>query len=754
MSSSRELAVPALFVSLNAVLVDTRDTPGEERQLRVLAIRADCDQVALMDVRQKDAYPYWAKFTDMKSEVETGLLLEIPDPFRATLRPDSKLSKAEIATRNYRLAIIEPLVASPGRIDLEPELRRRAIAEIARGQGDFAGNAVGTVRRESVLRYLRLYWRFGQTPNALVPAFQGRGGRGKARPGRADAPKRGRPRDGVEKHGIIGINVDEPVKAAILKGYRYQNLRKLSDRQAVDYINQELLGRETIIDGIPTKLKPPIGEQLTVRQFRYHVQKEKTLGQRYGDRFGDTAYQQKARPKLSTTADMPTGPGSVYQIDATIGDIYLRCADDPSRTIGRPVIYLVVDMYSRMIVGFFVCLSGPSWETARMALGNAFSDKVDFCAGLGIKIEDEEWPSRHLCKQLMGDRGWDHLSKHAGAAARDLGYKLSNLPPRRPDLKALVEGAFDVVNQTMLKFAPGSWPTRDASEPKNRFDGGYTLLEFEKFMALHIIRHNTTRQVTEPPSGWDTSRGRAPTPVQIWLHGCARGAPERRDADWIRVATLSTGMARETRDGLKFNKVHFVPPSGRSDLAGRFVKVPGRKWRKVEIKWHPGRADVIYVIAERGESFVMFQLSPGDARFLHYTFDEIDDWFSLQGQDRREARPTLDWIESRTDAKIARLNEDARADGMGRMRPTRRPRADLDARSAESRSMRKATPMPGAPPLVPRASWPLGSEPVEVAASSPLIAADGTPSKKLGTEPRRGKLELLLAANRRDKEAG
>ena len=745
MSEGREMTIQTLFVSPNAVFVDTREAPGEERQLRVLAIRADCEQIALLDLRQKNADPYWTDFATVQMEIEAGLLVEIPDPMRATLRPDSKLSEAEIRTRDSRLSFIKAMVASPGRIDLEPEARRKAIADLACGRSDLVEATTGPIRRESLLRYLRLYWRRGQIPNALVPAFQGRGGRGKARPGQADAPKRGRPRDGVEKHGIVGINVTDIVKAAIFKGYRYRNHFGLSDRQAVDYINRELLGRETIMDGLPTKMKPLIGEQLTLRQFRYHVQKEKPLGQRYTDRFGEIAFQQKARPKLSTTADMPTGPGSIYQIDATIGDIYLRCTDDPNRIIGRPVIYLIIDMYSGMFVGFHVCLSGPSWETARMALGNAFSDKVKYCADIGIKISEEKWPSHHISSYLIGDRGWDHLSKHAGAAAKNLRYELSNCPPRRPDLKGLVEGAFDVVNVEFLRFAPGSWPSRDASEPRNDLDCCYSLREFEKFMALNIIRYNTTHQNLNPPSGWNTSKGRAPTPVQIWLHGCARGAPESEDVDWIRIATLSTGTAREMRGGLRFNRVHYVPPRDRDDLASRFVKVPGRKWKSVEVKWHPGRADVIYILAERSEDFVMFQLSPGDERFLNYTFDEIDDWFSLQGQDRREARPELDLIESQTDAQITKLNEQARANGMGKIRRTRRPRADLDARSAEARSMSRATPMPGAPPLVPQEARRPTDDLGEVAAPLPAIASGPLPWPGSGTKQRQGKLALLLA---------
>ncbi|MBW4573588.1 MAG: hypothetical protein KME31_38255 [Tolypothrix carrinoi HA7290-LM1] len=49
--------------------------------------------------------------------------------------------------------------------------------------------------------------------------------------------------------------------------------------------------------------------------------------------------------------------------------------------IGRPTLYLVIDVFSRLIVGFIVTLEPPSWLGAMLALENATADKVFFCQG-------------------------------------------------------------------------------------------------------------------------------------------------------------------------------------------------------------------------------------------------------------------------------------------------------------------------------------------------------------------------------------
>ena len=41
---------------------------------------------------------------------------------------------------------------------------------------------------------------------------------------------------------------------------------------------------------------------------------------------------------------------SRYEIDATIADIYLVADDDRSKILGRPILYVVVDDFSRMVV--------------------------------------------------------------------------------------------------------------------------------------------------------------------------------------------------------------------------------------------------------------------------------------------------------------------------------------------------------------------------------------------------------------------
>src|SRR5205085_842433 len=98
------------------------------------------------------------------------------------------------------------------------------------------------------------------------------------------------------------------------------------------------------------------------------------------------------------------GPGSVYEIVTIVADIYLVNALDRQRIIGRPVIYLVVDVLSNLITGMNVSLEGPNELGTMMALENMAQDKVVFCKKHGFDITEDEWPSHHLPQAIHTDQ--------------------------------------------------------------------------------------------------------------------------------------------------------------------------------------------------------------------------------------------------------------------------------------------------------------------------------------------------------------
>lgn len=81
-------------------------------------------------------------------------------------------------------------------------------------------------------------------------------------------------------------------------------------------------------------------------------------------------------------------PLAVVQIDHTEADVIL--VDETNRqVIGRPWLTLAIDIYSRMVVGFYLTFDKPSAASVGMCLAQAMCPKREYLAELGI---GGEWP--------------------------------------------------------------------------------------------------------------------------------------------------------------------------------------------------------------------------------------------------------------------------------------------------------------------------------------------------------------------------
>lgn len=677
----------------NMVLRET-DIGAGDRHLRVLSVQRRNGQASLVNIDDARCFPYWTSLEELEVLIETEELVPVDDPQRATMRRDSELTPSELEVRDRRWEAIRPILEDAERSDLDAGERqawiRRRVEEIAEARRAEGGPNARGIRSDKLVAYLRLYWRGGQVKNALVPLFLERGAPGVPRTAAEGAPKVGRRPHHSGRDGKVGVNVTADMLAKMLKaGIRLRKRRDETDVGAFNLFTALYCSRKEVIDGRVVRVPLPVSERPTLKQFIYNTDKGMGLHEKLVAQKGTVAVAQRHRARLGNTKHLHFGPGSVYQIDATVGDLYLRSCDDPTRLIGRPVIYLIVDMYAHMIVGFAVALYGPSWDSAALALQNAFSDKVEYCRSLGISIEAHQWPPEHKCNGLMGDRGWDHLSKHAGGGSEFFGYKLSNLPPYRADLKGLVENQFNFVKAS-VKFVPGDWRARPKGERANKLDGAMTLREFEKFMAINILKRNATHQVLDVPSDWDCTLGRAPTPNMLWAHGVVtHGTPDKADMVRIRQGLLRVGTARTSDRGLMFNSMEYVPEDKALAAQEPFMRPKGKKRVDVEVRYAEADVSRIIVPVERGRRFIHY-VRPRNSLFVGFTHSEVADWRAAQTADRkratdRDARTAAHW-----DALQDELIAQAKAAGSDEVARTRQPHTDQDARASESRDARVA----------------------------------------------------------------
>lgn len=177
-------------------------------------------------------------------------------------------------------------------------------------------------------------------------------------------------------------------------------------------------------------------------------------------------------------------PLSVVQVDHTPVDIIL--VDDIYRLpIGRPWLTLLVDVFSRMVLGFYISFDPPGNLSLGLCLTHAFLPKEKWLAKLGIETA---WPCWGLPRTIHADNAKEFRGKMLTAACKEYGIDLEWRPVATPHYGAHIERLLGTLNGE-IHAAPGttfSNPT-ERGEYDSEGQAAMSLAEFEKWFSILCV---------------------------------------------------------------------------------------------------------------------------------------------------------------------------------------------------------------------------------------------------------------------------
>ncbi len=196
---------------------------------------------------------------------------------------------------------------------------------------------------------------------------------------------------------------------------------------------------------------------------------------------------EKTSVKIRAMRRRPALPKNGYILDSTLLDIYVL-EESRRNSLGRPRIYLVIDLASRAVAGMHIAIGIPKPDDVRKALESAVSDKVAFCARHNVQISPHEWPHKGMPEVVFLDR-----ANLFDPEAEKLGVRIYNIPPNRGDLKGIVERAFQRLQDDL--FSPDPRPSQKSKASL------LTLPELTKFIIWWVlIRNNEFLEGTSKPA--------------------------------------------------------------------------------------------------------------------------------------------------------------------------------------------------------------------------------------------------------------
>lgn len=598
-----------LFV--NMVLKDTDDNVDSD-YFRVLWIDSAYEQLVLFNLVGKQSFPVFMEVKTVLEMLNLGQLIEVIEhPYIVNIL-EHELDSLAKEKREERWKIIGDLVSKENMPSVfEKAKRGKMINELV---------SKGYVK-STIYRWLKRYWRYGQNKNTLLDNYEMCGGRGKDK--KLGDKKVGAPRKRKLVRGE-GQNVTEDMKGKIKSAYtKYYAKGNNTIQQAyIRFLDDNFATTITINNEERRILRNDI-VQISLDQFIYWGKKLTNKLYVTKSRMGEKNFNLTQRYLGDKSNNHVFGPGSVFQIDSTPIDVYLVSTINPNAIIRRATLYFVVDVFSRMIVGFHVDTRPASLELAKLAFYSVACNKQMFCKSFGVDIGPNEWIAEHKPHAIIADRG-ELKSKGIEPLAKLLGINTKNTPSYRADLKGVVERALGLVQQKAKPFFPGyinkNFGERGSKDV--RLDAILTIDDFRKYIIEYVRNYNQSTLGNYEMTA-DLIRDEvSPIPNELWRWGIqnSSGLLSKIPHNELKYMCMTSIKGRITKEGLKVRNLIY---DSEEETVKQWFALARKKTRTIEIVYDARNMTYVYYRNPETREFMVFEM---DSRSPYYgkSFMEIE----------------------------------------------------------------------------------------------------------------------------------
>lgn len=192
-------------------------------------------------------------------------------------------------------------------------------------------------------------------------------------------------------------------------------------------------------------------------------------------------------------------PYAVIQIDHTLIDLML--VDDEHRVaIGRPWLTVAIDVYSRMVAGYYVSFDPPGALGTGICIANAMLSKESFLAKLGL---DVSYPCMGKPRVIHVDNAKEFRGETLKRACMEYGIDLVFRRVKTPNYGGHIERHLGTLAGE-IHALPGTTFSnpQDCGDYDSEKRAAMTLPEFERWLANLIVgayHHRPHGALGKPP---------------------------------------------------------------------------------------------------------------------------------------------------------------------------------------------------------------------------------------------------------------
>lgn len=371
--------------------------------------------------------------------------------------------------------------------------------------------------------------------------------------------KTGRKSEYFEKLGIV---INSEIKGyfdEVLKMYRRNQMLTLKD--CFDRMNSLYFSRQEVIDGTSALMLLPESQRPTMKQFYYYANKQ--ISEEEKDRIKTSAREQRNNKRILVSSSLKDvyGPGDMVEIDACEADVSLVAKDNPNKVVGRPVVYFMIDVYSRVILAASVAFDNNSINGVTNLFLNLAEDKREYCRKYGVDFDNPAmWPSNIIPKRIRVDRGAEFVSDGFNRICNELGIEKNEVTAATGSLKGVVEQSFHQMHVEQNSFLKNHGLIEKKYGSRHHEQATLDINAYTKMIINFILKHNQKAIESYRLSKEMLEKELMPIPSLIWKYGVNKYGNPRPITDQKQYIynLLTPVKAKVSKYGITYNGLQYL----------------------------------------------------------------------------------------------------------------------------------------------------------------------------------------------------
>lgn len=359
----------------------------------------------------------------------------------------------------------------------------------------------------------------------------------------------------------FGTVIDERTKEEFKEGLDYyKSGRAKTYEDAYDFLCLKYYGTyEQTPEGV-VKTLLPASARPTFRQFYYYC--KTNITQEEVDAIKTSRQEQRNNKRLLLSDSLKgiNGPWDCFEMDEVEVDLSLVSVDDPTKVVGRPIVYLMLDVYTRMIAAVPIAFDNNSVLGFTNCIMNLLDDKVEFCKKYGLSISADIWPSGYLPRRIRCDRGAEYRSNRVKNICNELGISRDLVTAGTGSLKGSVEQFFHMMQAAQNPDLENKGLIEKRFDSMHHKEACLNINDFTKIFLNYVVTYNQHYMKNYPLTKDMAAQGTRPIPYEIWKYGIkAFGNPRViLNEEQFYYALMTPINAKISRVGITFQDLYYI----------------------------------------------------------------------------------------------------------------------------------------------------------------------------------------------------